>query len=236
MKPEVSAKPIEQSELELKIAQFEDGIESTESFWNLITLGFGTTVFLIYLIPPFSEALQSAWRSAAKTGEVVQQIVTGVDKTANYWAPNLKRSPIKGEKIAGYAVTSPYGPRKAPVPGASTFHQGTDIATPEGTQVYAIGDSAEMVEVKCWWDKGGGGNIATYYSQGWKFEYLHLAKCQPGKHKAGSVVALTGNTGLDGGPHLHFQMSDAKGNKIPPYTGYIFWALTGEQPKPLIAR
>lgn len=36
-------------------------------------------------------------------------------------------------------LTSPYGPRKAPTAGASTFHQGIDIGVPAGTPIYATG-------------------------------------------------------------------------------------------------
>ena len=38
-----------------------------------------------------------------------------------------------------FAMTSGYGPRKAPVPGASTNHKGLDYATPEGTPVEVVG-------------------------------------------------------------------------------------------------
>ena len=40
---------------------------------------------------------------------------------------------------SGY-ISSPYGNRKSPGPGASTFHSGIDIAVPVGTPVKAIAD------------------------------------------------------------------------------------------------
>ena len=38
-----------------------------------------------------------------------------------------------------FAKTSGYGPRTAPTPGASTFHQGIDFATPTGTRISVRG-------------------------------------------------------------------------------------------------
>lgn len=43
--------------------------------------------------------------------------------------------------IPGYtSISSPFGKRKAPAGGASSFHHGTDIPAPEGTKLIAIAD------------------------------------------------------------------------------------------------
>lgn len=43
--------------------------------------------------------------------------------------------------IPGYTqISSPFGKRKAPTGGASSFHYGTDIPAPEGTKLIAIHD------------------------------------------------------------------------------------------------
>ena len=43
--------------------------------------------------------------------------------------------------IPGYTkITSPFGKRNAPTAGASSFHYGTDIGAPEGTNLIAIAD------------------------------------------------------------------------------------------------
>lgn len=47
---------------------------------------------------------------------------------------------VGGKPLASqYRMTSGYGPRVAPTPGASTFHRGLDFATPEGTPVTVAG-------------------------------------------------------------------------------------------------
>lgn len=43
--------------------------------------------------------------------------------------------------IPGYtSISSPFGKRKAPASGASSFHYGVDIPAPEGTKLIAIAD------------------------------------------------------------------------------------------------
>lgn len=227
---------VQEEKLQLKIRQHLDKSLSAEERWNFVTLATGIIVFTIYVVPPFSGTLQAAWRAASKTGQAIKQAVTGVDRTASYWAPNLKNTPQKGEKIAGYTVTSPYGKRPPPVEGASEDHRGADFDTPIGTNLYAIAKPGEFIDVKCWNDKGGGGLVASYQSQGWKFQYLHLSKCSSGKHTGGSVIAQSGQSGLGSGAHWHFEMIDPNGKKIPPYTGYAWWALTGEAPQPFLVQ
>ena len=72
-----------------------------------------------------------------------------------------------------YSVTSGYGPRYAPVPGASPFHKGVDYGTPEGTAVTVRGGSY----LKTWWDEGGGGVVSSYrLPDGKELRLLHGSK------------------------------------------------------------
>ena len=145
----------------------------------------------------------------------------------------LQTSPDKGEIIAGFEVTSPYGDRSdraaALPPGASLFHLGTDLATPKGTAVYAMGTTT----VECWNDGGGGGLVAEVTSEAipdYRFQLLHLDDCLAGIHDAGAVIAKTGDSGI-GAAHLDIRQEDRlSGQKLPPYKGYIEWALTGTPP------
>ena len=57
-----------------------------------------------------------------------------------------------------FAMTSGYGPRRAPVPGASTFHNGLDFATPVGTAISVRGGRF----LRSYWDNGGGGVVTSY--------------------------------------------------------------------------
>lgn len=72
-----------------------------------------------------------------------------------------------------FAMTSGYGPRRAPVPGASTFHKGIDFATPEGTAISVKGGRF----IRSWWDNGGGGVVTAYrLPDGKEMRLLHGSK------------------------------------------------------------
>ena len=66
-------------------------------------------------------------------------------------------------------ITSPYGYRKAPTAGASTFHSGIDIAAPEGTKLVAIVDG--KVTRTAW--GGAGGYTITIKNGDYSFSYCH---------------------------------------------------------------
>jgi len=131
-------------------------------------------------------------------------------------------TPAKDEQIADYTVTSPWGKRNTGIPGASTFHQGTDLDLPEGTKVYPI---AEAKNFRCWWDKNGGGNVASFEAPSLKksFDYLHLSKCN-----SATKEMRSGSTGI-GEAHLHITQKDAFGKKEPAWRGFIKWAIKGEK-------
>ena len=72
-----------------------------------------------------------------------------------------------------FAMTSGYGPRRAPVPGASTFHRGIDFATPVGTAISVRGGRY----TRSWWDNGGGGVVTAYrLPDGKEMRLLHGSK------------------------------------------------------------
>lgn len=60
------------------------------------------------------------------------------------------------------------------------------------------------------------GNYLVLWGDGYRAKYAHLSefKVRSGqKVKAGEIVALTGNTGVTTGPHLHFDLRDNKTNE-----------------------
>lgn len=136
----------------------------------------------------------------------------------------------EGDVINGYEVTSGFGSRSAPKDGASTEHNGVDLATPEGINLYMIGEGGT---VKCDEQPDGAGTYATITPKGLPFTFraMHLSKCQSGEFGKAQGFAQTGNTGNSTGPHLHWeQLKDE--TPIAPTEGYLLWALTGNAPKP----
>jgi murein DD-endopeptidase MepM/ murein hydrolase activator NlpD len=116
---------------------------------------------------------------------------------------SLMRTPVEGARI-----TSSFGPRMHPVLGYTRIHKGTDFATPIGTTVYASGDGVvDFVGVH-----GGHGNyMRVRHSPSLETAYAHLSAYGAGMAvgvavRQGQAIALSGNTGLSSGPHLHYEV------------------------------
>lgn len=120
--------------------------------------------------------------------------------------------PSNGDKkmlfplIVPSVISSIFGERVHPITGQVSFHQGTDLAAPEGTPVVAA--FSGRVEVAGW---AGGYGLMVSITHGDTHEtrYAHLSEVlvKPGqKIKQGTVIGLVGSTGMSTGPHLHFEI------------------------------
>jgi murein DD-endopeptidase MepM/ murein hydrolase activator NlpD len=244
--------------IEAHLQTFEKGLQTTrevtdvvdpflnaEFWWNSACLGATALVAVMYFTP-LGAVLQNTVKAVKWTAGAVGNAKQYVDST---FAPNLKDVPKEGETIAGWVVTSGFGPRTSPTAGASKDHGGIDLADPRGPkfttgrELYGIGTPGTKLQLTCWQDTGGGGLVATLKPESlpYTIEYLHLSKCQlkNGETKtvsAGKVIALVGRSGVGTAAHLHLQVKDANGKKIPPPRSIAWWALTGEMPQPVIAQ
>lgn len=121
--------------------------------------------------------------------------------------------PYKSNSKAGPVITCIFGPRKAPVPGASTMHQGIDIATP-GRVIGTILAAADGVVTRCGPGSGWGnvifishkdsnGNVvATTVYGHWSEAYVKVGQAVA----AGQAIAKEGSVGHSSAPHLHFEL------------------------------
>lgn len=108
--------------------------------------------------------------------------------------------PVQGK------ISSNYGWRIHPVRKKRAFHTGIDIAISCGTPVYAA--EAGIVSFSGW--NNGYGNLViikhrdnshTYYGHNLK---LLVEKGETVKQ--GKVIAISGDSGISTGPHLHFEI------------------------------
>ncbi|MCR5342191.1 MAG: peptidoglycan DD-metalloendopeptidase family protein [Butyrivibrio sp.] len=117
--------------------------------------------------------------------------------------------------ISGGRQSSGFGRRSAPTKGASTFHKGIDWATPVGTAVMA---SNAGVVTRAGWGRGYGYVVYISHSDGRETRYGHLSKIlvKPGQSVSqGQKIALSGNTGVSTGAHLHFEIL-INGSQVNP--------------------
>jgi murein DD-endopeptidase MepM/ murein hydrolase activator NlpD len=112
--------------------------------------------------------------------------------------------------------TSGYGTRKPPIAGASSFHNGTDYAAPEGSPVHA---AAGGTVISAGFNKRGGNFVRVRHPDGSITGYAHLAgyDVQVGDEvQPGQPIGQVGKTGKATGPHLHFTVRGPDGKPINP--------------------
>ncbi len=108
--------------------------------------------------------------------------------------------------IRGAPVTSLFGMRFHPILHILRLHAGIDFGAPVGSQVRASADG----KIEIAGPVSGFGNHIRIQHAGFETSYSHLSEIpesiKPGVEvKQGEIIALSGNTGLSTGPHLHFQ-------------------------------
>lgn len=126
-----------------------------------------------------------------------------------------KIPPTYIKPISGGRQTSGFGRRRAPTRGASSYHRGIDWATPVGTAVMA---SSAGTVAKAGWGRGYGYVVYINHADGRQTRYGHLSKVlvSPGQTVSqGQKIALSGNTGVSTGPHVHFEIL-INGSQVNP--------------------
>ncbi len=126
-----------------------------------------------------------------------------------------KIPPTYIKPIAGGRKSSGFGRRSRPTRGASTYHKGIDWATPTGTAVNA---SCGGTVAKAGWGSGYGYVVYINHPDGRQTRYGHLSKVLVSAGQTvsqGQKIALSGNTGVSTGPHLHFEIL-INGSQVDP--------------------
>lgn len=112
------------------------------------------------------------------------------------------------EPVSGYTISSPFGYRKSPTAGASTYHKGVDMACPSGTPIYAT--RAGTVTVASYQAGGAGYYVSINHGDGFASIYMHMTRYVVSKGQSvtqGQLIGYVGSTGISTGPHLHFGVS-----------------------------
>ena len=112
------------------------------------------------------------------------------------------------EPVSGYTISSPFGNRKSPTAGASTYHKGVDMACPSGTPIYAT--RAGTVTVASYQAGGAGYYVSINHGDGFASIYMHMTRYVVSKGQSvtqGQLIGYVGSTGISTGPHLHFGIS-----------------------------
>ena len=104
-------------------------------------------------------------------------------------------------------VTSPFGNREAPTAGASTYHQGIDLAGPQGTPIYAARGGTVTT---AGFGSAAGNYVSINHGDGFSSIYMHMTHfvvSKGTKVSQGQLIGYMGSTGVSTGSHLHFGIS-----------------------------
>jgi murein DD-endopeptidase MepM/ murein hydrolase activator NlpD len=116
-------------------------------------------------------------------------------------------------------ISSYFGYRVSPTYGASSYHEGLDIAGSTGDPIWAAAGGT----VTAAGDGGGMGNYVTIsHGNGVSTVYMHCSALyvSAGQYVSqGETIAAMGSTGISTGPHLHFSVV-VGGTYVDPL-GYI---------------
>lgn len=116
-------------------------------------------------------------------------------------------------------VSSPFNPnRRHPVTGRVHPHKGVDFSVSQGTPVIAPADGT--VEKVAYQAGGAGRYVMLRHGREYQTVYMHLSKSlvKAGQTvKKGERIALSGNTGISTGPHLHYEFH-INGRAVNPLT------------------
>lgn len=107
--------------------------------------------------------------------------------------------------VGEYSIDG-FGMRRHPILGIRRFHNGIDINCDYNTPVRSPGDGkVAVVERRA----GFGLVIEVDHGFGYRTIYAHLSKAnvkEGEKVKRGQIIAMSGNSGLSSGPHLHYEV------------------------------
>jgi len=120
-----------------------------------------------------------------------------------------------------YPITSGYGWRTNPISGKEEFQAAVDIGAPQGAGVHSLMDGT--VAYSGWMN--GYGNVVVINHGSISSLYAHNSQLlvSAGESvKGGQQIALVGTTGFSTGPHIHFEVTNASGEKIDPTPYYIY--------------
>lgn len=151
--------------------------------------------------------------------------------TNGYDATAIKDVELKDEKSLSKCIWplpgdhrtfSKFGPRKAPIKGATTYHKGWDIGGEYGAPIVSVLAGTVAFATS---NSSAGNYVTVDHGNGIQTVYCHMSKIlvTAGDYVLqGQILGLCGSTGVSTGPHLHFGM---KSNGVyidpDPYIGYL---------------
>jgi murein DD-endopeptidase MepM/ murein hydrolase activator NlpD len=135
------------------------------------------------------------WDSWQQLGQRIDQVLNQRSRASR---PSIR--PALGP------ITSGFG-RRAGFWGVLAIHTGVDISLPIGTSVLSTADG--VVTFSGWSAQGYGQTVQVRHDNGLVTLYGHLSRSLVSVGQSvsqGQPIALSGNSGISTGPHLHYEI------------------------------
>ncbi len=143
-----------------------------------------------------------------------------IDEGGDKPAPNLGSALVRDknyydthpiQNIAGYFVNPlPTGRKTQGLHGPG--NRGIDIGAPKGTPIYASASGTVLI-AKTGWSGGYGNMVIIQHPNDTKTLYSHMTKLGTKTNASvsrGEIIGYVGSTGRSTGPHLHFEVFNAR--------------------------
>ena len=148
---------------------------------------------------------KTAEKETVVADAVNQVVLVGTKQPVTLSAEDIEKAgdyvfPLSGQSCY---ISSDFGYREFD----GSFHNGTDYAADEGTEVYCAADG--VVTFAGWDDTGYGNYVVVTHENGYKTGYAHLSSiyAEEGKKiSAGDIIGGVGSTGYSTGNHLHLNV------------------------------
>lgn len=200
---------------ELEIEQILDDIAQKEEEYEIQKELEWIAYMATYTTPPTEPPATQAPTAAPTTdgssnegGNDSSESTQATQAPTTATTPTQPTAPSTGESwmvpCSYRKLTSPFGNRGSPTAGASSNHQGVDLAGPEGTPIYATKSGTVTVAKS---SRSAGNYVTINHGGGYSSIYMHLQYYTVSKGqtvKQGQLIGYMGSTGVSTGSHLHF--------------------------------
>ena len=153
-------------------------------------------------------------------GMFIAVLMGGGEQETTWEGTGIFEWPLPGD----FSITSPFGYRTDPITGEVSFHDGVDIAAPEGTAILAAADGVVVTANRTdSWGGSYGYYVKIRHDETYETLYAHCSEVlvKAGQEvEQGDVIALVGSTGNSTGNHLHFEVREG-GSKVNPMGFFI---------------
>lgn len=166
---------------------------------------------------PLSPLTLSTKSSPPSAEEIrAKAILSDLDKM-NLYRIAAFNTPFAKPVLSAYRTTSPFGFRNDPKGAGNRMHEGTDMAAPYGTPIYATADG---VVTFAGWDDAYGRLVKIKHAFGIETRYAHQAQLRVEvgqKVSRGDRIGDMGSSGRSTGNHVHYEVR-FNGKAVNPMT------------------